>query len=142
MHIGIIKHGSAQYQKMVELRTEILRKPLGLTYLEAQLAAEISDFLIAAFDYEQILGCCILTPIDSIQIQLRQMAVSSQLQGQGIGAKIITFSEQFAKEKGFKTIVLHARKTALGFYEKLGYVSFGDEYLEVGIPHYSMRKEL
>jgi predicted GNAT family N-acyltransferase len=39
-------------------------------------------------------------------------------------------------------MVMHARKSALGFYEKLGYTPEGDEFEEVTIPHYLMRKKL
>jgi predicted GNAT family N-acyltransferase len=37
---------------------------------------------------------------------------------------------------------MHARKTAMGFYEKLGYEKIGDEFTEVTIPHYKMEKRL
>ena len=142
MELQIIEHGSDLYQKMVELRTEILRKPLGLVYTEAQLAAEKSDLLLVATETDQVIGCCILTPLENKQIQLRQMAVANNQQGKGIGAEIVIFAEKTAIEKGFKTLILHARKHAVGFYQKLGYQAFGDEYEEVGIPHFSMRKEL
>jgi len=39
-------------------------------------------------------------------------------------------------------MVMHARKTALGFYEKLGYNVVGDEFTEVTIPHFVMEKNL
>ncbi|MEJ7682070.1 MAG: GNAT family N-acetyltransferase [Segetibacter sp.] len=37
---------------------------------------------------------------------------------------------------------MHARKSAVGFYEKLGYKIVGDEFLELNIPHYIMEKQL
>jgi predicted GNAT family N-acyltransferase len=37
---------------------------------------------------------------------------------------------------------MHARKSAVGFYEKLGYEIEGDEFEEVTIPHYEMQKTL
>jgi len=37
-------------------------------------------------------------------------------------------------------MVLNARKTAVGFYEKLGYEKIGEEFPEINIPHYKMRK--
>lgn len=142
MELQIIEHGSDLYQKMVELRTEILRKPLGLEYSEAQLKSEKSDLLLIATEKSEVIGCCILTPLENNQIQLRQMAVANNQQGKGIGAEIVKFAEKTAIQKGFKTLVLHARKYAVGFYQKLGYEIVGDEYVEVGIPHFSMRKEL
>jgi predicted GNAT family N-acyltransferase len=141
MELQIIEHGSDLYEKMVELRTEILRKPLGLEYSQSQLEAEKSDLLIVATETDEVIGCCILTPLENNQIQLRQMAVANNQQGKGIGADIVNFAEKTAIQKGCKTLILHARKNAIGFYQKLGYQAFGDEYVEVGIPHFSMRKE-
>jgi predicted GNAT family N-acyltransferase len=37
---------------------------------------------------------------------------------------------------------MHARKTAVVFYEKLGYTSTGNEFTEVSIPHFVMEKRL
>jgi predicted GNAT family N-acyltransferase len=38
--------------------------------------------------------------------------------------------------------MMHARTTAVGFYEKLGYKRMGDEFEEVTISHYVMEKDL
>jgi predicted GNAT family N-acyltransferase len=37
---------------------------------------------------------------------------------------------------------MHARKSATGFYEKLGYTTDGQEFLEVTLPHVVMEKLL
>jgi predicted GNAT family N-acyltransferase len=37
---------------------------------------------------------------------------------------------------------MHARDTAIGFYEKLGYKVKGDGFIEVNVPHHVMEKEL
>jgi predicted GNAT family N-acyltransferase len=39
-------------------------------------------------------------------------------------------------------MVLHARDTAVPFYEALGYEAFDDPFVEVAIPHRKMRKAL
>ncbi|NOZ36403.1 MAG: GNAT family N-acetyltransferase [Chlorobi bacterium] len=39
-------------------------------------------------------------------------------------------------------IVLHARKTAVSFYLKLNYKIISEQFYEVGIPHFKMRKML
>ena len=49
------------------------------------------------------------------------MAVNNNLQGKGIGASIMSFAENLARDKGFNKLIMHARKTAIGFYEKFGY---------------------
>ena len=131
----IIKYGTSGYDKMVALRYKILRAPLGLTFS--------AEYLLCVCENEgQIVGCCILTPIDKTVVQLRQMAVDDSVQKKGIGAKLLLFAEESAKENGFDKIVLHARKVAIGFYLKYNYDIVGDEFEEVGIPHFEMQKIL
>ncbi len=142
MGLKQIYHGSKEYQQMVELRLEILRKPLGLSFSPEELEKEKDDILIGAFDEEEMTGCCILTKINDNSVKLRQMAVMKNMQGKGIGETIIQFAENIARDKGYKTLTMHARDTALGFYEKYDYKIEGEGFLEVNIPHHLMKKNL
>ena len=142
MGLKQIDHGSTEYKKMVELRNEILRKPLGLDFSEEELANEKHDILIAAFDDDEMVGCCMLCTINEERIKLRQMAVHENVQGKGFGAAILHFAENIARDKGYKTLFMHARESAVGFYEKLGYQINSDVFKEVNIPHYVMEKRL
>ena len=118
MGLKQIDHGSKEYQQMVTLRFEIMRKPLGLSFSPEELAKEKNDILIGAFDEDEMTGCCILTDISSGSVKLRQMAVLKNMQGKGIGETIIQFAENIARDKGYRTLTMHARDTAIGFYEK------------------------
>ncbi|NSL89014.1 GNAT family N-acetyltransferase [Chitinophaga solisilvae] len=142
----IIEYGSCDYHDMVALRDEVLRKPLGLTFSDEYLRQEMNDILIGGFDTATgnttIAGCCILTPVSDTTVQLRQMAVSPALQGKGIGRDIIAFAEQYAVSNHFNELIMHARKEATGFYRKLGYEIHGEEFTEVGIAHFEMKKTL
>jgi N-acetylglutamate synthase-like GNAT family acetyltransferase len=142
MALKIIEHGSKDYQKMVDLRYEILRKPLGLKFSEEELEKEKEDILIGAFDDDVLLACCLITREKGNTCRLRQMAVQNNMQGKGIGATMMNFAENVARDRGFRTMSMHARKTAIGFYEKLGYKVDGDEFQEVTIPHFVMLKVL
>lgn len=127
---------------MVNLRMEILRKPLGLSFDATELEKEKEDVLMGAFEDERMLGCCLLTRMDQHTMRLRQMAVPNSMQGKGIGRALMIFAENIARDLGYKKLCMHARKTALGFYEKLGYSASGEEFIEVTIPHYIMEKAL
>ena len=142
MGLKQIDHGSREYQQMVSLRNTILRQPLGLSFTQDELEKEKNDILIAAFDDDEMLGCCMLTPINQQTLQVRQMAVQNNLQGKGIGASLMSFIENIARDKGYRNLMMHARNTAIGFYEKFGYKVSGTEFLEVGIPHHVMEKNL
>ena len=127
---------------MVNLRNEILRKPLGLIFTEEELEREKDDILMGAFEDDRLLGCCLLSPMDAGTIRLRQMAVPNNMQGKGVGRALMIFAENIARDLGYKKLCMHARKTALGFYEKLGYSISGEEFMEVTIPHFTMEKAL
>jgi predicted GNAT family N-acyltransferase len=142
MALKQIDHGSKEYQQMVLLRMEILRKPLGLGFTEEELAKEKEDILIGAFEEEKILACCLLTKVDNATIKLRQMAVQNNLQGKGIGASIMSFAETVARDRGYKKLMMHARDSAIGFYEKFDFSVQGNEFIEVNVPHHVMEKRL
>ena len=142
MALQLIDHGSKQYRQMVQLRNDILRKPLGLSLTEQELATETEEILIGAFEDEKILGCCMLVKQDEKNVKLRQMAVLNNLQGKGIGRALMMFAENIARDRGYKKIIMHARKTVSGFYERLGYKISSEEFKEVTIPHYVMEKNL
>ena len=142
MALKLIDYGSKDYKKMIDLRYHLLRKPLGLSFDEEELEGEKNNIHIGCFDEDKMEGCCMLVPKDKENIQLRQMAVTSGLQGKGIGRVLTYFAENVARDRGYKKILMNARKTAMGFYEKLGYSKTGNEFLEVTIPHFVMEKNL
>ncbi|MES2775260.1 MAG: GNAT family N-acetyltransferase [Bacteroidota bacterium] len=142
MALKQIDHGTSEYKLMVKLRDEILRRPLGLSFSQDDLDKEKEDILIAAFDDDEILGCCLLTQTAADTVKLRQMAVKNNLQGKGIGQAIMNFAETLARDKGYKKLTMHARDTAIGFYERCGFKILGDGFIEVSVPHHVMEKRL
>ena len=142
MALKIIDHGTPEYMQVIKLRNDILRRPLGLTFTDEELEKEKHNLHIAAFEDEQMLGCCMLVEEGPHTVRLRQMAVINDLQGKGIGRALMQFAENLARDRGYRKITMHARKNAVGFYEKMGYRKFGDEFQEITIPHYVMEKEL
>jgi predicted GNAT family N-acyltransferase len=142
MALKIIDHGTAEYTQMIKLRDDILRKPLGLTFTKEELEEEKNNLHIVAYEDERMLGCCMLVEEGPDTVRLRQMAVINDLQGKGIGRALMQFAENLARDRGYKKIIMHARKNATGFYEKMGYRKTGKEFQEITIPHFVMEKEL
>jgi predicted GNAT family N-acyltransferase len=144
MNLKEIIYGSEEHKATIALRNKILRDPIGLVFSEQDLKDEENAYHVGCFSWKsgELMGCCFLTPHTDITIKLRQMAVDSSYQHMGIGGKVITFAEELAKEKGFEYVYLHARKEAVGFYQKYGYTLESDEFIEVGIPHFEMIKKI
>ena len=142
MALKIIDHGSNEYRQMIKLRDDILRKPLGLSFSPQELEKEKDNMLIGAFEDDDMLGCCMLVEENPETVRLRQMAVLNDLQGKGIGRALMNFAENLGRDRGYKIMSMHARKNAVGFYEKMGYKVTSDEFTEITIPHYVMEKKL
>lgn len=60
----------------------------------------------------------------------------------GAGNIIMQGIEQFAKDEGIKKLKLNAQTQAIPFYGKLGYEVVSDEFLDAGIPHKTMVKDI
>jgi predicted GNAT family N-acyltransferase len=59
-----------------------------------------------------------------------------------VGKALMNFAENIARDQGYKNMIMHARKHAVGFYEKMGYNVTSTEFTEVSIPHVVMEKSL
>lgn len=142
MELKAVDYGSQEYQQVVALREEVLRKPLHISLKGEDLSKEANDAILAAFEEEEIRACLLLTPLEGGWYKLRQMAVSATQQKSGVGRKLVSFAEEWVRRNNGKGIRLHSRYVAIGFYEKLGYQQEGGMFLEVGIPHVLMTKSL
>ncbi len=139
-----IDFATPEYDETVKLRFDILRKPLNMVFDEQDLALEYDSIHIACYHTPtmDLLGCLVLKPLEEGQIKMRQVAVRDDMQGKGIGKIMIKYSESYAASKGYQKMVLHARMTATAFYQKLGYITEGQIFKEVGIDHLFMWKRI
>ena len=61
----------------------------------------------------------------------------------GLGRELMKESiEEIKKKFVCKKISVHAQKQAIGFYEKMGFVTVSDEFLEEGVVHVTMERAL
>ncbi|MFI7353379.1 GNAT family N-acetyltransferase [Streptomyces avidinii] len=73
---------------------------------------------------------------------LGRLAVRKAARGLGVGVLLVRAIEAEAARKGLTAVDLGAQTHALGFYERLGYVAYGPEFQDAGIPHRAMRRPL
>lgn len=131
--------GTPTYDASVDLRTRVLRKPLGLEFTIGQLEAEWEQWHLGAFGPDdRLIGCLVLVP--GTDLKMRQVAIEPEWQGRGVGQALVAFSERLGQASEYAKMVLHARDTAIPFYERMGYQVRGKRFMEVGIPHYAMEK--
>ncbi|MBT2757532.1 GNAT family N-acetyltransferase [Mesobacillus foraminis] len=90
---------------------------------------------------EQPVGTGRVRVLDSFG-KLERICILEPFRKFGIGKIIINGLEEIAEEKGLTQVKLHGQTQAEGFYKKLGYRTSSDIFMEDGIPHILMLKEL
>ena len=124
-------------------RWEILRKPLGKDIASLKDEHEKSAFHLVGYRDQRIIACGRLHFNKTYEAQIRYMAVSKDLQGNGIGKQVLKLLEKNAIENNAKKIVLNARDHAIDFYRISGYESLKKYYgSDTGIPHTTMEKNI
>lgn len=76
------------------------------------------------------------------QHTIGRVAVIAAWRGRGVGDALMQVLLSAARERGIQRVELHSQTHATGFYERLGFVAFGEEYLECEIAHRSMAIEV
>lgn len=74
--------------------------------------------------------------------KLERICVLPSERKHGLGKAVVKAMEEMAREKGLVKAKLHGQAYARQFYEKLGYSAASDVFMEEGIPHLLMVKEL
>jgi predicted GNAT family N-acyltransferase len=71
-----------------------------------------------------------------------RMAVLREWRGKGVGGLLLLALVEHARSRGHATLRLNAQTHAAGFYRRFGFDVEGAEFIEAGIPHVAMRRDL
>ena len=105
---------------------------------------DLSAYHFVAYDEKgNPLGTCrIFTESDPEVYYLGRLAVIKDARAKGVGRHLIKCAEQKAIEMGAFEIQLHSQCRARTFYEKCGYIAYGEIEFDEGCPHIWMKKAL
>ena len=96
---------------------------------------------ILVYDNEKAVGTGRLRVVDDFG-KLERICILEPYRKFGLGKVIIQTLEEIAKVKEIDRVKLHGQTQAEGFYKKLGYQTSSNVFIEDGIPHILMIKEL
>jgi len=71
-----------------------------------------------------------------------RMAVLKEWRGKGVGSAMLRRLLEEAKKRHIRQVVLNAQTVAAGFYRKFGFQVEGEEFIDAGIPHVKMIREM
>jgi len=70
--------------------------------------------------------------------KIGRMAVLPEHRGLGVGTKMLEAIMEHGRSNGTTDFHLSAQISAVGFYEKMGFETYGEQFQEAGITHINM----
>lgn len=140
----IVREG--ELSELLPLRRRVLRPGFDVRASDYDSSPGIRH--VVAVDGTEVVGCATVYPCgfedEPAAWQLRGMAVAPEVQGTGVGARVLLGAIDIIREAGAPLLWANARVTALGFYERLGFEVVGEEYLygPLELPHKIIRLAL
>jgi predicted GNAT family N-acyltransferase len=115
-----------------------------VVFIEEQNVPESIDFDGSDPDFIHVLATDKNgRPIGTARInnkgRIGRMAVLKNYRRQGIGRKMIQALMNYGRKNSITDFHVSSQVTAVGFYKKMGFEPFGEEFLEAGIMHINMK---
>ena len=144
IEVGLIEPDSRKYHLACQLRYKLFFAEHDLPWevVDERSDANVSHAAILIKDRLVAYGQ-VVRGSDRIY-RICQMVVEPDYQKQNLGRKILSTLIEIAQREGAIALTLHARLTAVGFYQKLGFKTFGEPFpsTTTGVLHIGMNQQL
>ncbi|MED4533596.1 GNAT family N-acetyltransferase [Metabacillus fastidiosus] len=97
-----------------------------------------ADHLIL-YDGEKPIGAARFRIVDGYG-KLERICILKEYRNKGAGSLIMDHLENLALQKGVNKLKLNAQTKAVPFYERFGYKTVSELFMDAGIPHVTMTK--
>ena len=132
-----------EWVEYYDLRFRVLRKPWNQPIGSERNEGDASEQHFALYSDLNLIAVGRLDQCEEKKRQIRFMAVEKSAQGSGYGKMLMIEMEKYCRNDKVHEIILHARESAIPFYEKLSYQLYEPSYKLFGeIQHYLMSKKL
>lgn len=137
-----IEYGSDAYEKSIDIRNEVFRKPWGLDIRDEDLTVDKDMQMFGAYLDGKMIGTMFLTKDNEKAARIKNVAILEEYQRKGLGKYLMEYGENLAKKQGFTKVNLMGRVSAEIFYNKIGYETISAPFDYHTIAHVNMEKKL
>ena len=130
----------AEVDAALALRYDVFCIEQGVSLEEERDGRDDEALHLVAVDGGVVATCRLLS--EGPEVKLGRMAVAPSHRGRRLAAALLVEADARARELGAQRIVLAAQLSAQAVYERAGYASYGDVFLDAGIEHVMMGKAL
>lgn len=136
-----LAHDGAEVAEALELRRRVFWEEQGIRPQADRDGRDHRALHLIAYDDGSLVGTCRIIVAGEVAM-LGRLAVDHRRRRRRIGRAVLEAAERSALDAGARRVTLHAQVPVLEFYEKSGYSTCGDVFVEEGIEHVSMEKRL
>ena len=136
-----LARGPTEIEEALELRQRVFSIEQGVDPAADQDGRDPEALHVVAFAEGALCGTCRLL-IEGDVARLGRMVVDARSRRRGIGRAVLDVAERMADEAGAQRVALHAQVAAADFYAASGYAERGEPFVEEGISHVAMEKQL
>lgn len=142
--VKLIVYNGQEYQQACQLRYQLFFAKHNLPWKVVDQTSKADNFYAAIVIAGQVVAYGELVPQGTMVYKICQMVVHPSYQRQNLGRQILEFLIDLAQEQGAIALTLNSRIAAIGFYQKLGFQTFGQEFASstTGIMHIGMSLKL
>ncbi|WP_342525991.1 GNAT family N-acetyltransferase [Chryseomicrobium sp. FSL W7-1435] len=142
MVIALKVQTSQHYQDALHIRRTVFIEEQGVpAHLEID-EFEDSAIHFVAYEEDQPIGAGRFREYEAGIAKVERICVLPNFRGKNVGNALMDEIESSAKLQGYVSLKLNSQSTAIPFYEKRGYLISSPEFMDAGIPHRAMTKEI
>lgn len=130
-----------EVEAALRLRYRVFCEEQGVDLAAEQDGRDAEALQLVALHDGRVLGTCRVLLEDGLA-RLGRMAVEPGHRGCGVGGALLAEADRAMRDAGAKRIRLHAQTASHGVYDRAGYEPQGQEFIEEGIEHVAMEKQL
>ena len=143
--LNIIKvKNEKEFKEYAKIRHDVFtiekNVPVDIEVDEYDTLNSVCDHFLIAYNHQNIGAIRIMKEKDHIRFQ--RFCILNEYRKLGIGRKIVSYIEEYYKNRNIYHIVMDAKYEVYPFYEKCGYHCVSDKFIEANIPHIKMEKDL
>lgn len=133
---------SETYKEALQIRHKVFVDEQGVPVnLEIDELEAVTEHVVL-YKEDQPVATARILELENATYKVQRVATLKPFRGQGCGARLMQEIESHVKKADAQKLILGAQNTAIPFYEKLGYTTEGEEFMDAGIPHHNMIKNI
>ncbi|MEM6384686.1 MAG: GNAT family N-acetyltransferase [Pseudomonadota bacterium] len=137
----IRRAGPQDMEAVFEIRRVVFIEGQNVPEEEERDALDADAIHLIAFDDQKPVGTARLL-VNQGTGKIGRVAVLDEMRGQGLGKALMNAAVAELRKEGVTKAKLAAQTHALAFYEALGFLAEGPEFLDAGILHRNMTRAL